>query len=833
MKRIVMSWQRRLAKGAILGVWTVICAASSTMGSMPQRAGLTVRIDERTGRYALREAKGSADVLQSDVSARVDGHWVRGSDYPKHRIVESSAIADIGEAHRWTVTCFGLQGSPDLIYTIDALADSAYVEIALRLHNVTSRTVHIQAMRSLETISASMPALGASASSDRVLSDSFSEDHPQLAIRDLTDAEGGVHHAVGSQLIYNRSSGLSFFVGALTSERMLSFIDLGVIGSGPSAGISTFQVEATGITAFQQKYSLEHAVAAEKVELRLPVGAGESLANEKLVVGIGGDYHSQLEQYGVWIRTIHHARVSTPSLMGWWSWTAYYFGLNEGTAWSNAQWLAQHLKLFGYDVFHLDEGYQFARGEYTTPDARVFPHGVAALEAKVRAEGLTPGIWTAPFEVSERSWVKKKHPEWLVKSGRGIPIKLGFVNGDKDRIYVLDPTHPGAQAYLRSTYTSLVKDWGIRYIKLDFMDDAAIEGFYHRPNTTAMEAQRIGLAVIREAVGEDVLLDKDGSAMLNPVGIVDTGRISQDTGHTFLATRDASTGVAARYYMNRNFFVSDPDAFTVSGQRLKEQVWHESDVPLTLDEARASIALSAVAGGMYEIGDDLPRLSSERDRLALIENLDLIDMALLGKASLPVDLMTYLPEDKQPSVFFLKETARQSILTVFNWTTVERTHGLSLARLGLSVSEDYTVTDVFDGKILGGLKGGVLTIVQPAHSVRVLKIRSGVPEAPRVVTEHPRQGVTGNTISFEARPKDTDQSITRYRWDFGDGITVMGAKVAHAYTHEGDFVVEASAEGVEGLDGHDQFVIKIRGGIPTLFTPNESSRQHPSANAPR
>lgn len=138
------------------------------------------------------------------------------------------------------------------------------------------------------------------------------------------------------------------------------------------------------------------------------------------------------------------------------------------------------------------------------------------------------------------------------------------------------------------------------------MDDAAIEGHYFRPHTTAMEAQTIGLKIIREAVGEDVLLDKDGSAMLNPVGIVDTGRISQDTGHTFGATRDAGTGVAARYYMNRNFFVSDPDAFSVSRQVLKDQVWHGGDAPVTLDEAKTSIVISAIAGGMYEIGDDLP-----------------------------------------------------------------------------------------------------------------------------------------------------------------------------------------------------------------------------------
>jgi alpha-galactosidase len=65
------------------------------------------------------------------------------------------------------------------------------------------------------------------------------------------------------------------------------------------------------------------------------------------------------------------------------------------------------------------------------------------------------------------------------------------------------------------------------------MDHSSIEGYRYRPNTMATEAQRIGLTIIREAVGNDVLLDKDGSTMLNPVGYIDEGRISRDTGHSF------------------------------------------------------------------------------------------------------------------------------------------------------------------------------------------------------------------------------------------------------------------------------------------------------------
>src|SRR6202041_1059161 len=219
---------------------------------------------------------------------------------------------------------------------------------------------------------------------------------------------------------------------------------------------------------------------------------------------------------------------------------------------------------------------------------------------------------------------------------------------------------------------------------------------------------RLGLKIIRDTVGDKVYLDKDGSVMLNPVGYVDYGRISQDTGHTFDASKEAAPGIAARYYMNRNFFVADPDAFTVSTQTIDDQSWHESSKPATLDDAKVSIALAAVSGGMFEIGDALPSLSKAPERLALIQNQDLIEMVHLGRASLPIDLMNFALEDGQPSVFFLREDQRQSILTVFNWTEKERDRSVDLSAAGLPATGQYAVTDVLDNREISAPAAGVV-----------------------------------------------------------------------------------------------------------------------------
>ena len=391
---------------------------------------------------------------------------------------------------------------------------------------------------------------------------------------------------------------------------------------------------------------------------------------------------------------------------------------------------------------------------------------------------------------------------------------------------MLDTTNPGAQDYLRQTYSTLAKDWGIRYIKLDFMDDTAIEGYYYKPNTTALEAQRVGLQVIREAVGDHVLLDKDGSPMLNPVGLVDTGRISQDTGHKFIASRDAAAGVAARFFMNGNYYLADPDAFTVSGQTVADQDWHGGVVPLTLDEAKVSIALAAVAGGMYEIGDDLPILGGVPDRLALVKNQDLLNMARLGHSSRPLDLMSYTPADGMPSIFLLRESKRQNMLTVFNWSEKQTEHKFNLSTdLGLGGGGHKDVSDVFTSKQVS-TNSDSIDLTLPPHSVAVLKILdTSVPSAPPTVQmKAPESANAGDAVGFSAQPDPAGVPPLGYEWDFGDGTTSSHQNTQHAYTHAGTFTIRLHVDGLDGMRLEKSAQLQVKGKINTRFVPGEKKR---------
>jgi alpha-galactosidase len=771
---------------------------------------LSVVVRASDGAYEVHAMGDSAPVFQAIVGAKVDGTWLHSSDYPQHQGTQSDFQDELGHGSQVSVAFTGLSGKPELRYAIRVYETSPFAEIQVQIINSTASQVSVQALRVLESVGKEKLQLGANAAHDRVLSDSFGENRPLLKIYDLGQAPKGLHRGVGSQLVYNRDTRQSFFVGALTTNRFLTLARLQT-EAGPK--IASYVVDCTGTTELQSREIFPDAPAEEdRIELSLPVAPGSQIQSERVMLAAGRDYHAQLEAYGAAIRIIHHARVDSDNLMGWWSWTALYRDITAATLLTNAQWMAESLTKYGYNYFHIDSGYEYAPGEYETPNAARFPRGVRPVAQDIARLGFKVALWTAPFYVGTDSRTWELHKDWLVHNAQGAPIRImrkARAQEGQD-IYVLDTTHPGAQEYLRNTYHTMVREWGLRYIKLDFMDSSSIEGYRYRPNTTALEAQRIGLKVIREAVGEGVLLDKDASDMLNPVGILDEGRISQDTAHSFAATRDAAPAMAARYYMHRNFYVSDPDAFNLSRQMNKKDIVR----PLTLDEAQVSIALSAISGGMFEIGDDLPSLASDPERFALVTNPDLLQIAKLSRAFTPLDLMSFRPEDEMPSVFLLQESHRQWILAVFNWTERPQSHAFTAAELGLARSQHLELFDAFAGGREVPFDADRIVInSQLPHSVRLLKIvdEADSTRPPTVNAEVQSTATIGEAVKLTAVSKDADVPALAYHWDCGDGVLLDGANQTHAYTMPGTFHVVLSVEGIDGVSARREFSVVVSG----------------------
>src|SRR5215469_2955971 len=285
------AWQRvRPAAALFIGSFL-----SLGMGGA-QASPLGVTVNAR-GVYSITEAAESHPTIVSAVAAEIDGRWVRTTDYPHCDVGRSPSQGYLGQATQWHVTCSGLAGQPNLTYWLRVYARQPFADLRAAVVNSTAKPVNVESIRLVAASGGEVVLLGGSVTADRVLSDSFSEDRPAMRIQDFDRIDHGMARGVGSQLIYNRDSHASLFIGALTSARFLTVLRLKLASAGHARRIDEYQVDSTGTTELEEENSLADSPAEDRITLSLPVAPGRRLDSETLLLTVGHDYHDQLETY--------------------------------------------------------------------------------------------------------------------------------------------------------------------------------------------------------------------------------------------------------------------------------------------------------------------------------------------------------------------------------------------------------------------------------------------------------------------------------------------------------------------------------------------------------
>jgi hypothetical protein len=237
---------------------------------------------------------------------------------------------------------------------------------------------------------------------------------------------------------------------------------------------------------------------------------------------------------------------------------------------------------------------------------------------------------------------------------------------------------------------------------------------------------------------------------------------------------------------------------------------------------------------MFEIGDDLTLLGTEPERLALLENRDLLQMVELSRAAVPVDLMTYSNEDEQASIFVLHVDRRQTMLAVFNWTDASRSHSLHLEALQLPAGDDFSATDVLHPARPVTLTNGVLGLQgQPPHSVRLVKlVDTAVPPAPPSITiKIPPSAEAGKPVRMSVSADANGVPALAYRWYFGDGTSAVGAEATHTYTLAGTYSIQLCAEGIDGIPAGGAASLRVT-GVVDLTSDTKENRRYLDPEAP-
>ena len=359
----------------------------------------------------------------------------------------------------------------------------------------------------------------------------------------------------------------------------------------------------------------------------------------------------------------------------------------------------------------VDSGWEYRWGEYIAVEHR-FPGGLRNLVRQMRSRGFQTGIWTAPLMVERWSTkITRWDPEVLVRDERG-----NFMPVFNDNCFIVDPTHPAGERYLRDLYRGLFAA-GIRYFKCDFLEMGFAHGRHRfKKHMSLTDVNRRVLEIIREAITDESFLVACIEAPEAAVGICDAIRISGDMHNLWSCAQYSALNTAWRWWMHGKLFWNDPDMIPVRGPETADvrQGAYRVENPYKFlrgdtgtlfnqKEAELWMAFCLLSGGLFSLCDRIDRLKAAGRRILAIatENLSQV-------AAKPIDFYACgLP------ALYLQQDEPFTRIGVFNWYDEPRTLRVHTDDL-LEIPKGTRLTELWSGKTRTW--NGPFSVKVPAHT---------------------------------------------------------------------------------------------------------------------
>ena len=492
------------------------------------------------------------------------------------------------------------------------------------------------------------------------------------------------------------------------------------------------------------------------------INPGQAITSGKFILNIAKDSYTALEEYADIMGILNNARVKS-IVNGWCSWFYTYDLVSEEEVIRNAEFASEHLKQHGLEYIQIDEGYQKYHGDWEGNER--FPHGMKWLSEKIRSYGLKPGLWLAPYVISEPTEVFAEHPDWLLKHSDGKLMRVGpwpdeasdWAKNENPKRYGLDISHPDAQKWLYDLFDTAGNNWGYDMFKIDFVAWSLLSArqYYDAAFTPAI-AYRKGFQIIRDAIGNGKHINDCGPGSVS-VGLIDSMRIESDQNYGFssaawkqyfLESASSAPAAAKRYYFHKRTWINDADHVCIN--------------LLTITQSQAAASIIALSGGNIISGDRLTEL--DNSRLEILRKI----YPSFGEAAKPVDLF----DSDRPSVFSLqikKPFGEWTIVGLFNagrTEIIDKT--IPLSRLWLNPEKTYVVFDFWKERLIGEMTRNL--------DVRVL------PESVTLLSIHEKKDMP-QVISTDRHVLQGAVEITDIHWDENtkmlNGISSGSANTAY------------------------------------------------------
>lgn len=312
------------------------------------------------------------------------------------------------------------------------------------------------------------------------------------------------------------------------------------------------------------------------------------------------------ELYDSWFKAAQCMPPAAPPVIGWTSWYRHFNNISE-------QVIAENLESFSAwkdevapedtAVFQIDDGWQAKVGDWLKAGSG-FPGGMSALAGRIKAKGLLPGLWLAPFVAAADSEVAMRNPGWLLKDKNGKPLRVGWNPYWGGWYFALDFYQEGVREYLSGVFHRVLDQWGFELLKLDFLFAAALAP---PPGKTRGGVMWEVMEFLRQQMGQRRML-ACGVPLGAAFGLADYCRIGGDvhTGwkHTLLRglrhrervdTLSSIRSTLSRWPLNDRAFANDPDVF----------ILRQENQRLTPEQQLTLLTVNALLGKVLFTSDDV------------------------------------------------------------------------------------------------------------------------------------------------------------------------------------------------------------------------------------
>ena len=249
----------------------------------------------------------------------------------------------------------------------------------------------------------------------------------------------------------------------------------------------------------------------------------------------------------------------------------------------------------------IDAGYCTV-GDWLQPNEN-WPGGLDRAAREIFKNGYRPGIWIAPFVVSENSKVFKQYPGWLAKDYNNQPIVEDSEN--EDVLYALDASHPDVLKHLQKVFKSLRKSGFIffetAYLNAAFKDSLEIKR--KSPEQSSVQAFRNALYIIRKEIGAGSLVMANHTPYAPVIGFADIVKTDTDLNNNL--TRNNFENIIHQsylaHYMNNILWQNEPGDICLPPENSR----------LTKSEKQSLSLWCGILGGAVGSAANLTRLSKK------------------------------------------------------------------------------------------------------------------------------------------------------------------------------------------------------------------------------